>query len=203
MHRLLIVGLTAFLSLSLATVAFAQLQPNDVVVSFDQLGTQTTGNPPVFTTTNNFFIVASNVDGGVGIAGFEFDLFIDPNILTFGVPVIVPPGSPINVGDGPNELIVGLGNCAPSAGEIVLVQFTYGVFTPGLENLLICLLPATPSSFAPAVPGFLTCDSGLIPFGVGAQSDTYGGGCAVVYESAGEPPVATIQDSFGSVKGRF
>ncbi len=191
-----LVSLVAF-----SSMAFAQAEPNDIAVTFDLAGTVTTADPAPFTTTNLFYVVGFDHDNAE-VSGFEFELLVDPVILTFGVPVILPPGSPINVGDGANELIVGLGNCAPGGGATALAQWTYGVFTPGAADLTICLIASSPSSFNPAVPGYLRCDGGLVPYGLGAQSATYGDGCAVVY-ATGEAPVATTMESFGAVKGRF
>ncbi len=202
MKKFATLAITALAVCALATSAFADA--GDLGVSFDQAGTTTNAAPPVFTTTNLFYVVAEDANGGTGIAGFEFDLIVDPNILTFGVPVILPAGSPINVGDGPNELIVGLGNCAQSAGVTPLVQWTYGVFAPGLSDLLICIVAASPSSFAPAVPGYLGCDSSLNSAGARNNGGgSYPDGCGVVYASDPGNPIATSHDSFGAVKGRF
>ncbi len=169
-------------------------------VFFDEGGNLPLGDPPLFTIDNQFYVVGSSIQDEQ-IAGFEFDLLIDPTILTFGTPTIRLPGTPINVGDGPNEFIVGLGTCAPAAGPTVLVEYQYGVFTPGAADLTICMIAATPSSFVPSVPGYLGCDSNLHPFGVQSFCNSYGDGCAVVYSSGCW--VLVQQSSWGSVKARF
>ncbi len=169
-------------------------------VYFDTAGTVTLASPPLLTTDNEFYVVVNGVPEGE-LKGFEFDLLIDPNILVFGVPRIVV-GPPLPVFSGPYEFIVGLQRCSPAAGPTVLVEFTYGIFsTESISDLELCLFEASPSSFSPPVPGYLTCDGALEPFfTVPSACPGLAESCAVVYPTCA---VATSSDSWGSVKGRF
>ena len=196
---LTILTLTAMLVMGLASPSFAA-DPGDIGVFFDPGGTATTACWASFTQTNNFYVVAFDVPGD--LRGYEFGLVIDPTIIIFGSAMIAGP-APINVGSAPNNWIVGTGGCVNGAGAVTLVQFTAGYFVSPVTDLLICLLPSTPSSFAPATPGWLACDDSLIPFGVALNGEPdYPNGCAVLCPSA-EPPVPVPGASVGTLKAAY
>lgn len=184
---------------AMSTVAFGQADPGDVGVFFDNGGTATTACWPSFTQTNHFYVVAFDTGG---IAGYEVGLTIDPTVIIFNSMMVAGAG-PINVGSAPDNWIVGTGNCVNGAGAVALLDFTAGYFVAGPTDLTICLTPTSPSSFNPAVPGWLECDDSLTPFGVAASGGPdYPDGCGVLCPT-GQDPVGTEQASWGSLKSTF
>lgn len=188
--------------LALATSAFAQAEPGDLGIFADAAGTQTADFPPAFVTTNHCYVVAFDLAGG--LAGYEFGVVWDPRVIIFNSLMVAGAG-PINVGSAPTNFIVGTGSCVNGAGAVVLVDFTYGEFTgpPGNADMTACLTPSTPSSFAPASPGWLDCVDNLIPFGVAASGGPdYPDGCLIL-NPTGEPPIATEDASWSAVKAQY
>lgn len=196
MKKLVILALVTLV----ATSAFAQPEPADMGVFFDQAGTTTTACWPAFTTTNHFYAVAFDMPGDM--AGYEFGLTIDPTIIIFAS-VMAAGAAPINVGTAPSNWIVGTGNCVSGVGPVVLVDFTAGFFVSPVADLLICVTPSSPASLFPPVPAYLTCASDILPFGVAESgSPDYPDGCGVICPT-GEAPVATDTTSWGSLKGAY
>lgn len=184
----------------LATSAFAQPEPADMGVFFDQAGTLTAACWPAFTATNQFYATAFDLPGD--LAGYEFGLTIDPNVIIFAS-VMVAGAGPINVGTAPSNWIVGTGNCVNGAGARVLVSFTAGYFVPVLSDGLICVTPSTPASLNPAVPAYLTCGGDIFPMGLAENGfPDYPHGCGVICPT-GWAPVANDATSWGSLKSAF
>ncbi len=172
-----------------------------VGVFFDTGATTNVGAPPLFTTNNEFYLIAQEIYGDE-LRGFELQISIDPAVLTFGVPTI-PLGTPLGPGGtNPYEFIVGFGMCVPAVSPAVLVRYTYGIFqSPPPGDLEICIYGASPSSFDPPVPGYLMCDLSLEPF-VLLPSPCPGQtpGCGVIFPTC---TVSAETESWGSIKGRF
>lgn len=188
-----------FTVLALFAVPALAQDPGDAGIFFDPAGTQTSAAWPAFTTTNQFFAIAFDLVGD--LFGYEFGLQIDPNLIVFAS---VPSGpAPINVGTAPLNWIVGTGGCVPGAGPVRMVTITAGFFVPTLTDALICMGPSSPSSFAPAAPGWLKCSGDLQAFGVATNGGgNYPDGCAVLYPSA-DAPVATDSATWTSVKAAY
>lgn len=186
--------------------------PGDLWISFDEIGNKLCTVTPPFVTTNQFYVLATDLAGD--IAGYEFSLSIDPSTVVFAANDLTNPGS-INVGTPPQEWIVGIGNCVAGVGIVPLVQFTYGLFVQDSLEHLVCQQPSDPSSFVPATPGYLDCSGGLLPFTPHPDGSFNGpAGCGFFYIAGGEPPnfdVGTCSleglpadaDSWGSIKSRF
>jgi hypothetical protein len=155
--------------------------PPTLGVFFDPTGTQRTLDV-IPLTPFDFYVVADNTDGG--ILGYEFQLSIPPELVVLDR-VMNPPSS-INVGSGDNW-IVGTGVCLPGTGKVDLVRYTVMLIAFN-EDLVIELLPATPSSFSPESPGYVTClgTSDIRPF---ECWETWGGGEAIVNPVAFSPSV--------------
>jgi len=196
-HRLLTtIVLVALLA---TTSAFAQ-DPGDAGVFFDPAGTVSRGILPAFVPTN-VYVIGFDLAGDV--AGYEGSLAIsDPSILILAT-ILSGPG-PLNVGT-PTNFIVGAGGCFSGAGATILITYQVGNFTGApLNDLLFCLGSATPSSFAPATPGYLDCSSNLLPFGVAQNGGgVYPNGCGVADATAPDFPVGAVQTSWGAVKSQF
>ncbi len=190
--------LTLVAMMEFPVVAVAE---STVGVYFDTEAVSVFESPPMFTTTNEFYIVANDLVNDE-LKGMEIGILIDPTILTFGSPPIIPPGGWLSSSDNPSEIVVGLWmGCSPAGNPAPLVQYTYGIFSQGVSDLTICLRGVTPSSFPSGLPGYLTCDSELEPFTLAPPpSDDYPSACAVVYPTITVP---TSVESWGSVKGRF
>ncbi len=193
-----IVLLLAVLAVPLLDDARAE---GTIGVYFDPEATMTVATPPLFTTQEKMYFAVNGIPEGE-ILGFEFDSRIDPHILLFGFPGI-PIGSPQCCTDiGPFEFIVSLSQCAPASGPTVLVEWNFGIFAPEhASDMEICLLEASPSSFSPPVPGYLTCDSELRTLStVPSPCPEIPPGCAVLYPTC---TVATESESWGTVRSRF
>lgn len=186
--------------LAMTGAAFAQPEPGDMGVFFDPVGTETSACWPSFTQTNHFYVVAFDLSGD--LAGYEVGLTIDPTIIVFNSAMVAGAG-PINVGSAPDNWIVGTGSCVPGMGAILLLDFTAGYFVSPVQDLLICTGATTPSSFDPPLPGYLECDDTLTTFGVAESgAPAYPDGCGVICPTA-EPPVATDDTSWGSLKASY
>jgi len=80
-----------------------------------------------------------------------------------------------------------------------------GYFIPVTpQDVPVCIGAATPSTFQPAVPGYLQCDGSLVAF-VLAQNPClpYPAGCAMINSTNRGSVVPTETSSFGSVKAKF
>jgi hypothetical protein len=84
------------------------------------------------------------------------------------------------------------------------VQYQIGFFVPvPPTDVVACLGPSSPSSFAPAAPGYLDCSGGLSPFGVAENGQgVYPDGCLVM-NATNDAPIATETKSFGAIKARY
>jgi len=179
------------------TTASAQ-DPGDIGIFFDSGGTLTSG-PVIAFVPFNVYVVAFDLSGGV--LGYEGSIQRDPNLIL--LTTIFSGPAPINVGT-PENWIVGTGGCMAASGPTVLVQFQYFLAVPTAPaDMLFCLGPSTPSSFAPAAPGYLDCPGNLIPFTLAANGGgIYPDGCAVGNPTQ-LPPVATEAESWGGLKALY
>lgn len=196
---LLSFGLTVLIC-GLATSAAGQAGTRDIGVYFDENGTYCTVNAPPFDNTLGFWVLGFDLDGGV--LGYEVGLTIDPRIVIFAS-LMDQPGSPINVGQAPDNWIVGTGACFDGEGIFSILRFTYGYYDAAAVDMQICLGPSSPSSFSPATAGYLQCDDSLVPFGLVTYPGDYPTGCSVVNPTGAllcEPPVGVESTSWGALK---
>lgn len=193
--------MTVVLALALMAPATALAQDaGDAGIFWDPAGTISEGALPVFVPTNLYVIV---FDAAGDVGGYEGSISADPTLLLLST-ILAGPG-PLNVGD-PTNFIVGAGGCIASAGATTMITYQYGNFTGvPVNDALFCLGASTPSSFAPAAPGYLSCDGDLFPFGVAQNgSGVVPNGCAIANST--NPPgtvVGTVETSFGAVKAGF
>ena len=145
----------------------------------------------------NFYVVGFDQDGGY--KGYEFEIQVSPTVTVLAR--VLNPPTALNVGSGDN-FIVGTGGCVSGVGAVVLVDYQALVFAPEFDSP-ICVTNSTPSSFQPAVQGYLTCSDELIPFGLAENGQgIYPDGCGILGATM-DAPVATENASWGSVKTRF
>jgi hypothetical protein len=189
-------GLLVFL----AGPALAQPQDGDVGLVFDLGFTQPWADPPLFTTTNEFYVLGYNLSGDV--AAYEFQLTADPRIVLFSSTDLANPEGSVNTGLPPYSWIVDVGACVSGDGIVPLVQLIYGVFDATARDLTICIGPTTQSSFSPPSPGYRNCAGELARFGIANHGGRgYPDGCAVVYGDFS--PLAAGATSWGAMKVRF
>jgi hypothetical protein len=193
----------AALALSLvamSSLAFAQAEPYDVGVFADAAGTTSDVLAAPFVPFN-FYVVGFDLDGG--ILGYEFGLTLDPGFTVFTAGLTGP--NPLNLGTTTN-VIVGTGGCVASVtGGVVLTAYNGGYVTgsPPVADTAFCISGTTPSSFAD-VPGYLQCDSNLVPFGVAQNGGgVYPNACMIVNPTMPGTVVAIENASFGDLKARF
>jgi hypothetical protein len=105
------------------------------------------------------------IDPADGLAGFELGLGIPPCVIALAS-VLPSPGG-INLGTGPYNWIVGTGECLQDV-IVPLLRITFIVLSEHcFLDAELSFGPATPSSFIPPAPGYLTCTEELVPFEVG------------------------------------
>ena len=201
MKKLAIFALASLALVALAAPVFAQPEDGDLGVYFDTT-TLTARRPgtPGFALFN-FYLCGFNLGP---TSGWESAVTLSQAGWNV-VGTTLNPANALNVGQVGNW-IVGLGVCVDSPGVHVLVTYQVGYFvSPTAPNdLLICASGgSTPSSFN-GVPGYSSCDSQLIPFGVGLNGGgVYPNGCAVVNPTNADNPVGAENVSFGAVKAGF
>ena len=193
----LLFALTLLSFAMLGTAAMAQ-DPGDVGIFFDPAGTQTTGTITPFVPFT-IYLVAFDLPGGV--AGHEGSLQTNLAPSAALVSSIILGPAPLKVG-GPLNWICGLGGCVPGGGPVLLAEFTFLATIPQTD-VLFSVGPSTPSSFAPAAPGWLTCGSDIIPFGVAVSGNGEYPDGASVGNPTGLAPVAVQEESWGGVKSLF
>jgi len=192
--------MVAVVIMSMAVTAFAQPGSHDAGVFADPGAASSSIILPAFVPTF-FYVLGYDMDGLV--KGFEFLVQISDPAMTVLARNLQ--AGALNVGSQDN-FIVGAGGCFPGDGLwYQMVQYQAGYFVPTPpSDTLVCLGPSTPSSFAPAVPGYLQCDGSLVPFSV-AQSGggVYPDGCGVINATDPGQVISTTAESFGAVKSKF
>jgi hypothetical protein len=148
-----------------------------------------------------FDIYVVSFDVPKGMEAYEFGLTVVPNAIPTGGTVL--PVGATDFGSGDYNWIVGTGGvCRGQVGPFVLVKYAAVVFlaSPG-DDVALCLLGATPSSFANGRPGYLACNSPgeLHNFGAAYR------GCALINPTpyGGEVPVPDAKQSFGTLKAGY
>jgi len=184
---------------AMSSMAFAQPEQYDVGIFGDAAGTQTTltlGQFQPFTA----YVVGFGLDGTV--KGFEVKVTVPPQI-TVTANVLAGP-APINLGDEPNEFIVGTGACIEGTPQLTLVTMSCGLFVPAPvpNDLAMVLGGTTPSSFG-GPPGYVQCDNTLVAFGAATNGGPDYPDAALIVNPTGIAPVAVEESSFGAVKAQF
>jgi hypothetical protein len=206
-----LVNAVAVAALVLSASAASAQELNDAGIFADAAGTQSTFNPLPFTAFDIYAVAF--IEGGV--LGYEFGINGTEGLVVLGAFPNVNPGPLLNLGDPliPNneDFIIATGGCLPeeAAGVFVMVRLNLAnFFNVDLTDRALCMVPASISSFDDAsgqgaVPGWLTCDGELIPFGVAQNGGgLYPDGCLILNPTQ-EGPVATEATSFGEIKARF
>ena len=198
MKTLSILVLSLQIWLLSAAMAPAQGDPYDAGVFGDPLGTATTLEVGAFSPFNAY-VVAFELNGLV--KGFEVRIVVPPTITVTGSVLAGP--APINLGDEPNEFIVGTGGCIEGTPRIVLLQLNCGLFVPDPvpTDLALVLQGTSPSSFG-GPPGYVQCDNVLVSFTPASIHPVYPSG-ALIINPTQEDPIAVEASSFGAVKSRF
>ena len=194
-----LMGLVLILVLA-SSSAFAQAEKYDAGIFFDAAGTMSATTVAPFTPFN-IYAMGFDLDGEV--KGYEFGAAIDPR-LTILSSTPNPPTA-LNLGLAPANWIVGTGAClTDTPGEwFVMVTWSGMVLDGTATDLTLCITASDPSSFVPAVPGYLQCDATLIPFGVAQNGGGfYPDGCGVVNNTMQEP-VGITEASWGAVKAQY
>ncbi|UCH84719.1 MAG: hypothetical protein JSW50_03215, partial [Candidatus Latescibacterota bacterium] len=117
-------------------------------VYFDTAGTQRTASV-VPGVPFSFYVVSHDVPHLIG--GYEFGVAVPPEIIVLSR--TVPVGTNFGTGD---NFLVGTGVCVPGTGPVVLAEYLAVVLSP-YQDLVVGLLPSTPSSFTPPSPGYADC----------------------------------------------
>jgi hypothetical protein len=196
MQRIASLCLLALVGLGVRTNAQAQ-QRYDVGIFSDPSGTSSAIAVTPFAEFE-IYVVAFDLDGLV--KGFEVSASIPADVT---VTQALPAGpAPINLGSDPEEFIVGTGGCIVAQPSVALVQLRCASLSADLVDAIVCPGPTTPSSFA-GRPGYVKCDSVLVPFAPASNTlPGYPGGCLAI-NPQGEPPVAGGAESFGALKARY
>ena len=128
-----------------------------------------------------FYVIASDVSSD--ISGYEFGIAFDSqlSILSAASPRVV-----VNVADGIQNWVVGIGGCVSASSGLVLVQYS-AMFQVEVANFRIFLRGADVSSSSGA-PAYLPC-------GVGAQRESFDD---LVHATVNLKP-----ESWGSLKERY
>jgi hypothetical protein len=196
-YATLAIALATVLALSTAVSAGVP-QPGDIGIFFDDAGTQTSRAGVGAFSFFDVFVVAFDVPGG--LLGYEFALQVPAGTIVSGGRQFFPAGA-LDVGTGDDNWLVGTGGtCLSSNGHQVLVKYTSMLFLaqPNPDQTL-CMGPATPTSFPPGAPGYLTCLTAgdLRRFGSAYR------GCAVINPAVITPPVPDAVSSFGALKAQY
>ncbi|UCG73964.1 MAG: PEP-CTERM sorting domain-containing protein [Chromatiales bacterium] len=163
--------LTAWGALSVVVMLLGQLPAHANAVSFNpqlHLSSSSTFDPATSTVgtfaTNvpfDVYVIADNFTDTTGLSGFEFSLGGVPAEF-FLLSTVLPAGA-VNFGSVYNFL-VGLSAPIANTGPVVLATLTFLPIAP-LNDVLLTLGPATPSSFGGSAPGYAAGNpENLIPF---------------------------------------
>lgn len=157
----------------------------------DPAGTQTQLQLPAFVPTD-FHVLGFDLAGQV--KGWELSVILDPSFIVLERDL----GGElwIDVGGPTDNFIVGTGACLDGTGVFEFVRYRIGWFagsTPPADQV-VCLGPASPSSFVPASPGYLQCDNTLTPMDVVGGGGLYPEGCMVINPTSFCGPLDVITD---------
>jgi len=157
----------------------------------DPLGTGSQLQLPAFVPTD-FHVLGFDLPGQV--KGWELSVVIDPSFTVLARDL----GGTlwIDVGGPTDNFIVGTGACLDGTGVFQFVRYQIGWFSGSVPptDQLVCLGPASPSSFVPATPGYLQCDNTLTvmdPVGGGGLIPE---GCMIINPTSLCGPLDVITD---------
>ncbi len=175
--------LLLFVAASALLVSTAVAQPT-IGVFLDQNATSISGNPPLFTVDNHFYVLALDVPDGM--SGYRLEVVADPTVLLLNR-TYIGQRSPLAI-YLPDEWVVSLGNCLNGVGATTLIDYQYGIFTPSVSDILICVSPLG----SEAAPVYIDCDDQEHAFsptdGQGVAPDA----CALLYPTSTCGPFPTV-----------
>ncbi len=147
-------------------VSVSVVLPDAAAVALSWSPTDPQGPPPAggLGATFNFYALLANMD--LPVDGYEFALDIPPCLLVLDTQFITPGASPVGVGQGSDNWIVGLGFCV-FLDVIPLLQYTAVYFDPACRNESVSIMESTPASLSPPVPAYLDCAGDIRPLLVG------------------------------------
>lgn len=147
-----------------------------LVLSYSPFSVETDGFVTAFVP---FYAYVLAIDPQPNILGFEFSLEYPACLILLSQ--VIPHQGALNVGNQGN-FIVGLGQCVQPQPILPLLEMYFLPVDPNPSCVQfgeISLGPTTPSSFIVPSPGFVDCQSNLIPFDVGPPLSLSGSGGGV------------------------
>jgi hypothetical protein len=199
MKKLLTLAIAAISVLAITAPAFAVGTPQagDLGVFFDPAGTQTGRTGVVPFVGFNLYVVAFDVPGGM--EAYEFTIQMPAGAIVSAGRVL--PAGATDFGPGDDNWIVGTGGiCRGQTGAFALATYNGVLFLSGpvANDVPVCLVGSSPSSFPNGAPGYLACNSpgDLRNFGAAYT------GCTLINPLT-EGPIANEATSWGSVKANF
>jgi len=191
---------TAVSVLALAGMAHAQADPGDLGIFFT--ATPTTGADAVrdgVAAFAPFNVYVVTFDVPAGMEAYEFAIQMPAGAVVSAGRVL--PAGATDFGPGDDNFIVGTGGlCHGQTGPFALVTYNGVLFLAAVANdVTLCLVGSSPTSFPNGAPGYLACDS---PGDLRNFGSAYAG-CAIINHLTLPIPVPNEATSFGALKAAY